>query len=102
LPVVTCRGRSFAGRVAASLLAAIGVPELETESLADYEALALKLARDPGALAEMREKIEQNRRSAPLFDSARFCRDIERAYLHMWDLHRRGEPPRTFNVWQPG
>ena len=102
LPVVTCRGRSFAGRVAASLLAAIGVPELTTETLADYEALALKLARDPGALAEMREKIERNRRSAPLFDSARFCRDIERAYLHMWDLHRRGEPPRTFNVSQPG
>jgi protein O-GlcNAc transferase len=101
LPLVTCRGGSFAGRVAASLLAAIGLSELATESLADYEALALKLARDPRALAGIREKLESNRRSAPLFDSARFCRDLERAYLHMWDLHRRGEPPRTFNVSQP-
>lgn len=98
LPVVTCRGRTFAGRVAASVLAASGLPQLVTESLADYEALALKLARDPSALAEIRGKIERNRRSAPLFDSARFCRDIERAYLHMWEHHRRGESPRSFSV----
>ena len=56
LPVVTCRGRTFAGRVAASVLAAIDLPELVTESLVDYEALALKLAREPRALAEIRQR----------------------------------------------
>ena len=98
LPVITCRGGTFAGRVAASLLSAIGLPELVTESLVDYEALALKLAREPTVLGAVREKIRSNRRSAPLFDSARFCRDIERAYQQMWHLHRRGERPRSFNV----
>jgi predicted O-linked N-acetylglucosamine transferase (SPINDLY family) len=100
LPLITCRGRTFAGRVAASLLSAIGLPELVTESLADYEALALKLAREPGTLGAIRKKLESNRRGAPLFDSARFCRDIERAYLQMWELHRRGEAPRGFDVAQ--
>lgn len=98
LPVVTCRGRTFAGRVAASLLTAIGLPELLTDNLADYETLALALARDPGALAALRSKLESQRRNAPLFDSARFCRDIERAYLRMWDMNRRGEAPRGFDV----
>jgi predicted O-linked N-acetylglucosamine transferase (SPINDLY family) len=98
LPVITCLGRTFAGRVAASLLGALDLRELVTTSLADYEALALALARDPRALAAVRDKLLRNRRSAPLFDSQRFCRDIERAYLHMWERHQRGEPPRSFEV----
>ena len=96
LPVVTCRGSTFAGRVAASLLGALGLPELVTASLAEYEALALRLAREPRALAALREKLERNR--SALFDSERFCRDIERAYLRMWELHQRGEPPHSFAV----
>ncbi|HYR34159.1 MAG TPA: tetratricopeptide repeat protein [Burkholderiales bacterium] len=98
LPLVTCLGSTFAGRVAASLLGALGLVELVTTSLADYEALALALARDPRRLAAVRDKLGRNLRSAPLFDSARFCRDLERAYLRMWELHRRGEPPRSFEV----
>jgi predicted O-linked N-acetylglucosamine transferase (SPINDLY family) len=98
LPLLTCSGSTFAGRVAASLLGALGLPELVATSLADYEALALALARDPHKLATVRHKLENNLRSAPLFDSARFCRDLERAYLRMWELHQRGEPPRSFEV----
>jgi predicted O-linked N-acetylglucosamine transferase (SPINDLY family) len=69
-----------------------------TTSLAEYEALALHLARNPAALAALRNKLAHQRASAPLFDSARFCRDLERAYLHMWERHRRGEPPASFDV----
>jgi len=98
VPVLTCAGSTFAGRVAASVLGALGLPELVTTSLAEYEALALHLARNPAALAALRNKLAHQRASAPLFDSARFCRDLERAYLHMWERHRRGEPPASFDV----
>lgn len=98
LPVLTCLGTSFAGRVAASLLGAVGLPELVTHSLADYEALALKLARDRPALGALREKLARNRITHPLFDSARFCRHIEAAYRRMWEMQERGEPPRSFSV----
>lgn len=98
VPVVTCLGTTFAGRVAASLLSAVGLPELITHSLADYEALALKLARDTDSLAAIREKLARNRLTHPLFDSARSCRHIELAYLRMWEMHQRAEPPRSFSV----
>ena len=80
VPLVTCRGESFAGRVATSLLHGVGLPELSVESLEDYEALALKLARDPAALQALRERLEQNRATQPLFDTARFTRNLEAAY----------------------
>ena len=98
LPVLTCLGPSFAGRVAASLLKAVGLPELITENLADYEALALALVRDPERLKSLRERLEQKRLTAPLFDTGRFCRQIEAAYLHMWELTECGEPPEMFGV----
>src|SRR5665213_494836 len=68
LPVVTCLGSAFAGRVAASLLRAIGLPELVTESLSDYEALTLKLAREPSLVAALKVRLVRNRASFPLFD----------------------------------
>lgn len=83
VPVVTCKGAAFAGRVAASLLQAVGLPELATENLADYEALALRLAQQPQELASPKEKLAQNRNIAPLFDLDRFRRAIEAAYLGM-------------------
>jgi protein O-GlcNAc transferase len=98
VPVVTCLGTSFAGRVAASLLGAVGLSELITQDLPAYEALALKLARDAAALAALREKLARNQRTQPLFDGARFCRQIEAAYRRMWEMHERGEPPRPFTV----
>ena len=98
LPLVTCKGEAFAGRVAASLLAAIGLPELVTDTLEDYENLALKLARDPALLRSVRQKLQHNRLSAPLFDSERFRRAIEAAYAKMREIAEQGEAPRNFSV----
>jgi predicted O-linked N-acetylglucosamine transferase (SPINDLY family) len=96
LPLVTCLGSSFAARVPASLLHAVGLPELVTRSLPEYEALALKLARDPAALATLKAKLEGNRMTAPLFDTARFTRGLEAAYVTMWETASRGETPKSF------
>jgi len=98
LPVLTCMGDSFVGRVAASLLHAVGLPELVTGNLDDYDALALRLATDPTLLADTRRKLDRNRTTSPLFDSARLCRHIESAYATMWEMSRRGERPRSFTV----
>jgi protein O-GlcNAc transferase len=98
LPVLTCAGSAFAGRVAASLLNAIGLPELVTHNLADYEALALHLARDKAALAAIKAKLHANRLTMPLFDTDRFRRHLEAAFTTMWERHNRGEPPDSFAV----
>ncbi len=98
LPLITHKGTSFAGRVAASLLTAIGLPELITHSLADYEALALKLATDGAALAGIKERLARNRGTYPLFDTARATRHIESAFTTMVERHRRGEAPESFDV----
>jgi predicted O-linked N-acetylglucosamine transferase (SPINDLY family) len=98
LPVLTCKGSSFAGRVAASLLHSAGLTELTTESLADYEALALELAREPTMLALMKTKLARNRSTYPLFDTARFTRHIEAAFATMAERSRRGEWPAPFAV----
>jgi protein O-GlcNAc transferase len=83
LPVLTCRGTAFAGRVAASLLTAAGLPELIAETAEEYEALALALARDPALMTTLREKLAAGRATAPLFDTTRVARDLEAAYLRM-------------------
>ena len=70
-------GNSFPSRVAGSLLHAIGLPELVTQTLADYESLALQLARDPARLADTKARLAANRQTHPLFDTARFCRNLE-------------------------
>ena len=98
LPVLTCEGTAFAGRVAASLLYAVGLPELVTHSLEDYEALALRLAEDPSLLQGYRNRLATNRLTHPLFDTDRFRRHIEAAYMTMWELWQRGEQPRSFSV----
>lgn len=98
LPVVTQLGEGFAGRVAASLLKAVGLPELVTHSAADYERLALALATDPALLAGVRDRLNANRLTQPLFDTDRFRHHIEAAYLQMWQIAQRGEPPRSFAV----
>jgi protein O-GlcNAc transferase len=98
LPLLTCAGRSFAGRVAASLLHAAGLPQLTTRNLEEYEALALKLAAEPSLLQSIRRKLAANRLECPLFDTDRFRRHIEAAYATMWDIYRRGEAPRSFKI----
>ena len=98
LPVLTCLGQTFAGRVAASLLEAIGLPELITRSMPEYEALALKLATIPPLLGEIKAKLTRNRATHALFDTDRYRRHIEAAYVGMWDRYQRGEPPASFAV----
>lgn len=98
LPVVTCTGTTFAGRVAGSLLYAIGLPELVTSTLEEYEALARKLATEKVLLKGIKEKLARNRDSMPLFDTSRLRRHIEAAYTTMWEIHQRGEKPRSFAV----
>ena len=98
LPVLTREGTAFAGRVAASLLYAVGLPELVTHSIEDYEALALRLARDPSLLEGYRNRLATNRLTHPLFDTDRFRHHIEAAYLQMWKIWQRGEQPRSFAV----
>jgi len=102
LPVITCAGLSFAARVAGSLLNAVGLPELVTCNLEDYEVLALKLARDRDLLAQIGSKLARNRQNFPLFDTERFCRHIESAYHTMWERHQLGQPPASFAVASKG
>lgn len=98
LPVLTCAGGNFASRVAGSLLKAVGLEELITDSLNDYEALALTLARDPTRLAAIKQTLIRNRETRPLFNTERFARHIGAAYTAMWERHRRGEAPESFAV----
>jgi len=94
VPLVTLMGKAFAGRVAASLLMALGLPELVTHSVEEYEALALQLARQPELLATCRDKLFRARTTAPLFDTKRTTRAVERAYRAMFEKDR----PESFAV----
>jgi protein O-GlcNAc transferase len=98
LPVVTYMGKTFSGRVAASVLQAVGLPELVTHSLDDYEQLTLALARDPERLAAIKTKLAQNRETAPLFNTALFTRHLEAAYTTMWQRYEAGQGPISFSV----
>jgi predicted O-linked N-acetylglucosamine transferase (SPINDLY family) len=98
LPVLTCQGPQFDGRVAASLLQAIGLPEMVTRAMDDYEALALALARDPVRLADLRARLLANRLSSPLYDTDRFRVSLEAAYLRMMEISRHGGRPESFTV----
>ncbi len=102
LPVLTCQGRGFASRVAASLLHAVGLPELVTRSYDDYTALALALAREPERLAPFRARLEAARESAPLFDATLFARGLDEACGTMVERHRSGQRPRAFAIVQDG
>jgi predicted O-linked N-acetylglucosamine transferase (SPINDLY family) len=79
--------------MAASLLRTIGLPELVTTTSADYEALAIELAIDKDRYREIRQRLERNRLTAPLFDTARFTRNLETAYQAMYERYQTGRPP---------
>ncbi|HWY62231.1 MAG TPA: tetratricopeptide repeat protein [Rhizomicrobium sp.] len=98
LPLLAHRGNSFSGRVAASLLNAAGLPELVTETLEDYEALAVKLAGDAPLLKRYRHRLAETRATAPLFDTVRTTRHIEAAYEKMQALKQNGEAPESFAI----
>jgi len=98
LPVLTCLGSTFAGRVAASLLTAVGLPEQIVYSMRDYEDRALTLASEPALLASIKSRLGQNRATHPLFDTARFTRDIEALYTTMWQRSHEGQFPIVLPV----
>jgi predicted O-linked N-acetylglucosamine transferase (SPINDLY family) len=98
VPVLTCRGTAFAGRVAASLLQSAGLAELVAPTLQEYEALAVRLAEDAALLQELAARLARNRATCTLFDTDRTRRHIEAAYLAMWERQRNGQPPAAFSV----
>ena len=98
LPVLTILGDTFVGRVAASLLHAVGLPELIAESPEAYEQMAVDLATDPSRLAALKARLAANRPTAPLFDTKRFTRHIEAAYTAMYRRHQAGLAPDHIDV----
>ena len=98
LPVLTLMGQSFASRVAASLLNAIGLPELITTSQDEYEALAIELALHPKKLADAKLKLANNRLTAPLFDTPLFTKNLETAYIDMHERNHAGLEPDHITI----
>ncbi|MFD1711213.1 tetratricopeptide repeat protein [Ottowia sp. GY511] len=98
VPLLTCLGQAFHGRVAASLLRALSMDELVTHDLDAYEAEAIALAREPERLQGLRQRLTECRETAPLFDGRRFARNIEQAYETMVQRQRSGLPPESFSV----
>ena len=98
LPVLTCLGSTLAGRVAASQLAAAGVPELIADASERYESIALGIARDDTLLRSLKERLSRDRTISPLFDARRFARHIESAFKTMHARHLNGQRPQGFAV----
>jgi protein O-GlcNAc transferase len=98
LPVLTCIGRAFPGRVAASILRAVGLSDLITNNLEEYAEKAFELATHPEQLREVRDRLAHNRTRYPLFDTTRFCRNLESAYTTMLQRYESGLAPETFAV----
>lgn len=98
LPLLTCIGETFSGRVAASVLKAVGLPELICGSMADYEAAAIRLASAPDELAQLKARLADNRLTTPLFDTVRYTRHLEAAYVAMHERHLAGLPPAPIAI----
>jgi protein O-GlcNAc transferase len=98
LPVLTCMGESFASRVAASLLNAIGLPELITNNQEQYEALAIELALNPEKLGTIKQRLDKNRLTSPLFDTDLLTKHLEAAYTQMYERYHADLPPEHFHV----
>jgi predicted O-linked N-acetylglucosamine transferase (SPINDLY family) len=90
VPILTCTGTTFAGRVAGSLLKLVGLDELITPTLAQYETLALELATRPAVLKEFRDRLDHGRATSPLFDTAAATRGLEAAFSELCRRHRNG------------
>ena len=98
-PVLTCAGATFGGRVGASVLSALGLAELITHDVSSYKKRALQLARDRNTLLKaLRERVAANRAVFPLFDTRRFTRHIDAAYVSMWERYQKGEAPAALSV----
>lgn len=100
VPVITLQGGHFASRVSSSLLHAIGLSELVTDRLEEYEKLAVRLASRSSELKAVRQKLKHNRLKKPLFDTARFAKNLERAYCEMWRIFMEGRSPAQIEVFE--
>ena len=98
VPVITLEGTHFISRVSASLLTAIGLSELITHNIEDYETLAVQLARNPGELRAVKQKLEKNRLTEPLFNTPQFVKNLEKAYKEMWRIFLARKKPRQINI----
>ncbi|QLE54208.1 TIGR03032 family protein [Nostoc sp. TCL26-01] len=98
VPLITYPGQTFASRVAASLLNAVGLPELITPSLEAYAQLAINLANSPANLHQLKQKLAQNRLTYPLFDTPLYVRHLEQAYRAMWDIYSSGQAPQAIEI----
>ena len=98
LPVLTCTGEAFASRVGASLLRAVGLPELIAATAEQYEELAVELASSPQRIAAVRQRLTAGLRTAPLFDTAASTRHLEAAYARMYDRYHSGLPPEHIRI----
>jgi predicted O-linked N-acetylglucosamine transferase (SPINDLY family) len=98
VPVLTCPGETFQSRVAASLLNAVGLPELVMRDLAAYEAAAIRLGRGADELDGLKVRLRANRQACSLFDTERSARKLERAYDALWDACAGGARPAVLRV----
>jgi predicted O-linked N-acetylglucosamine transferase (SPINDLY family) len=104
VPVLTCPGETFQSRVAASLLHAVGLPELVVPDLAAYEETAVRLGQGPGQgagadeLARFKARLQANRLACPLFDTERYARNLERAYDTLWEACAGGAKPAPIRI----
>jgi protein O-GlcNAc transferase len=98
LPLLTCRGETFAGRVAASLLTNVQLPELIATTLPDYERLAIELATTPDKYAAIKQRLAANRLTTPLFDTGRFTGHLEAAYTAMATRYLAGLAPDHIEI----
>lgn len=98
LPVLTCSGTTMAARMSGTIVRAAGLPEMVLSDRAEYEAMAIKLATRPDALAALRQKLALERTMCPLFDTERRARELGQAFQMMWERHAAGLPPESFDV----
>ena len=97
LPIITLKGNHFASRISASILTAMGLPELITLDMKRYQDLAVHLGTS-SELEVIRSKLEKNRHSSPLFDTRRFVRNLESAFKEVWEIYKNGQNPRHIEV----
>lgn len=98
VPVITLKGKSFASRVAASLLKTLNLEELITNSIDDYKNLILKIYKDKNYLRELKLKIKENKKNSNLYKTDIFTKNIEKGYLEIYQNYIKGEKPKNINL----
>jgi predicted O-linked N-acetylglucosamine transferase (SPINDLY family) len=98
LPILTRIGQGYAARVAASLLNAVGMPEMVTTTTDDFINKAICIANTPGESERLKAKLAQNLLSMPLFNTERYARNLEKAYTIMMERYQNGEAPSAINI----